>query len=155
MCACAPQSGDNAPEAGGQGRLRERADLWRGGGLSAGESPSPRPLSTLSPAATARAGTHASRGQSCAGKPPTGGRERERDGRRRLRSAAAGLVISPLPLLTPPPPSPPSSSTAMGYVNVVKTSPYFSRYQVKYRRRRQGKTDYRARTRLVTQDKNK
>lgn len=43
----------------------------------------------------------------------------------------------------------------MGYVKVVKTSPYFSRYQVKYRRRREGKTDYRARLRLVKQDKNK
>jgi large subunit ribosomal protein L5e len=43
----------------------------------------------------------------------------------------------------------------MGYVKVVKSSPYFSRYQVKYRRRRQGKTDYRARLRLTTQDKNK
>ena len=43
----------------------------------------------------------------------------------------------------------------MGYVKVVKTSPYFSRYQVKYRRRREGKTDYRARTRLTAQDKNK
>lgn len=43
----------------------------------------------------------------------------------------------------------------MGYVKVVKTSPYFSRFQVKYRRRRQGKTDYRARLRLVKQDKNK
>lgn len=31
----------------------------------------------------------------------------------------------------------------------------FSRYQVKYRRRREGKTDYRARLRLCTQDKNK
>lgn len=43
----------------------------------------------------------------------------------------------------------------MGYVKVVKSSPYFSRYQVKYRRRRLGKTDYRARLRLTTQDKNK
>ncbi|GFH05536.1 component of cytosolic 80S ribosome and 60S large subunit [Haematococcus lacustris] len=43
----------------------------------------------------------------------------------------------------------------MGYVKVVKTSSYFSRYQVKYRRRRSGKTDYRARLRLVRQDKNK
>ncbi|GBF93315.1 60S ribosomal protein L5 [Raphidocelis subcapitata] len=43
----------------------------------------------------------------------------------------------------------------MGYVKVVKTSSYFSRYQVKYRRRRSGKTDYRARLRLCTQDKNK
>jgi large subunit ribosomal protein L5e len=41
------------------------------------------------------------------------------------------------------------------YVKVVKTSAYFSRYQVKYRRRRSGKTDYRARLRLVKQDKNK
>ncbi|NJA60477.1 hypothetical protein HC023_31735, partial [Streptomyces sp. NEAU-H3] len=45
--------------------------------------------------------------------------------------------------------------TKMGYVKVVKTSPYFSRFQVKYRRRREGKTDYRARLRLVKQDKNK
>ncbi|PNH02768.1 60S ribosomal protein L5 [Tetrabaena socialis] len=43
----------------------------------------------------------------------------------------------------------------MGYVKVVKTSSYFSRFQVKYRRRRSGKTDYRARLRLVKQDKNK
>lgn len=43
----------------------------------------------------------------------------------------------------------------MGYVKVVKTSSYFSRYQVKYKRRRSGKTDYRARLRLCTQDKNK
>jgi len=43
----------------------------------------------------------------------------------------------------------------MGYVKVVKSSSYFSRFQVKYRRRRQGKTDYRARLRLCTQDKNK
>uniref|UniRef100_A0AAR2LXZ0 Ribosomal protein L5a n=1 Tax=Pygocentrus nattereri TaxID=42514 RepID=A0AAR2LXZ0_PYGNA len=32
---------------------------------------------------------------------------------------------------------------------------YFKRYQVKYRRRREGKTDYFARKRLVIQDKNK
>ena len=43
----------------------------------------------------------------------------------------------------------------MGYVKVVKNSSYFSRFQVKYRRRREGKTDYRARLRLVKQDKNK
>jgi large subunit ribosomal protein L5e len=43
----------------------------------------------------------------------------------------------------------------MGYVKVVKHSAYFSRFQVKYRRRRSGKTDYRARLRLVKQDKNK
>lgn len=43
----------------------------------------------------------------------------------------------------------------MAYMKVLKTSSYFSRYQVKYKRRRQGKTDYRARLRLTTQDKNK
>jgi large subunit ribosomal protein L5e len=43
----------------------------------------------------------------------------------------------------------------MGYVKVVKNSSYFSRFQVKYKRRRAGKTDYRARLRLCTQDKNK
>lgn len=43
----------------------------------------------------------------------------------------------------------------MGHVKVVKSGPYHSRYQVKYRRRREGKTDYRARLRLTTQDKNK
>jgi large subunit ribosomal protein L5e len=43
----------------------------------------------------------------------------------------------------------------MGFVKVVKNKPYFKRFQVKYRRRREGKTDYYARKRLVTQDKNK
>ncbi len=38
---------------------------------------------------------------------------------------------------------------------MVKTKAYFKRYQVKYRRRREGKTDYYARKRLVVQDKNK
>jgi len=37
----------------------------------------------------------------------------------------------------------------------VKNSTYFKRYQVKFRRRRDGKTDYYARKRLVVQDKNK
>jgi len=43
----------------------------------------------------------------------------------------------------------------MGFVKVVKNKAYFKRFQVKYRRRREGKTDYRARKRLITQDKNK
>jgi len=43
----------------------------------------------------------------------------------------------------------------MAYIKVIKTNSYYSRFQVKYRRRREGKTDYRARLRLVTQDKNK
>jgi large subunit ribosomal protein L5e len=41
------------------------------------------------------------------------------------------------------------------YVKDIKTPQYFKRYQVKFRRRRSGKTDYRARKRLTTQDKNK
>ena len=47
------------------------------------------------------------------------------------------------------------ASAAMVYVKVERSSTYFSRYQVKYKRRRQGKTDYRARLRLTSQDKNK
>lgn len=43
----------------------------------------------------------------------------------------------------------------MGFVKVVKNKAYFRRYQVKFRRRREGKTDYFARKRLVIQDKNK
>jgi large subunit ribosomal protein L5e len=43
----------------------------------------------------------------------------------------------------------------MGFIKTVKNKPYFKRFQVKYRRRREGKTDYYARKRLVTQDKNK
>jgi len=43
----------------------------------------------------------------------------------------------------------------MGFIKVVKSKAYFKRFQVKFRRRREGKTDYRARKRLVTQDKNK
>merc|ERR1712000_318579 len=38
---------------------------------------------------------------------------------------------------------------------LVKNKAYFKRYQVKFRRRRQGKTDYQARRRLTIQDKNK
>ena len=43
----------------------------------------------------------------------------------------------------------------MGFVKVVKNKAYYKRYQVKYRRRREGKTDYFARKRLIYQDKNK
>lgn len=43
----------------------------------------------------------------------------------------------------------------MGFVKVVKNKAYFKRYQVKLKRRRQGKTDYYARKRLTVQDKNK
>ncbi|KAL4809361.1 hypothetical protein BDV18DRAFT_157116 [Aspergillus unguis] len=41
------------------------------------------------------------------------------------------------------------------YQKTVKSSAYYSRYQTKYRRRREGKTDYYARKRLITQAKNK
>jgi len=40
-------------------------------------------------------------------------------------------------------------------VKVVKNKQYFKRFQPKFRRRREGKTDYQARGRLVVQDKNK
>jgi large subunit ribosomal protein L5e len=43
----------------------------------------------------------------------------------------------------------------MPFVKVIKNKAYFKRFQVQYRRRREGKTDYRARKRLVAQDKNK
>uniref|UniRef100_A0A3Q1FR48 Ribosomal protein L5 n=1 Tax=Acanthochromis polyacanthus TaxID=80966 RepID=A0A3Q1FR48_9TELE len=42
-----------------------------------------------------------------------------------------------------------------GFVKVVKNKAYFKRYEVKFRRRREGKTDFYARKRLVVQDKNK
>ncbi|PWS22783.1 hypothetical protein DKP78_16580, partial [Enterococcus faecium] len=42
-----------------------------------------------------------------------------------------------------------------GFVKTQKTHAYFKRFQVKFKRRRQGKTDYRARIRLTNQDKNK
>jgi len=43
----------------------------------------------------------------------------------------------------------------MAFVKVVKNKSYFRRYQVKYRRRRECRTDYYARKRLILQDKNK
>ncbi|XP_041368759.1 60S ribosomal protein L5-A-like [Gigantopelta aegis] len=43
----------------------------------------------------------------------------------------------------------------MGFVKVVKNKAYFKRFQVKFRRRREGRTDYFARKRLVFQEKNK
>jgi len=43
----------------------------------------------------------------------------------------------------------------MPFVKVLKSKSYFKRYQVKYRRRREGKTDYRARRTMVLQDKTK
>jgi large subunit ribosomal protein L5e len=43
----------------------------------------------------------------------------------------------------------------MAFIKTVKSKAYFKRYQTKYRRRREGKTDYYARKRLITQAKNK
>lgn len=43
----------------------------------------------------------------------------------------------------------------MGFVKVIKNKAYFKRFQVKFKRRREGRTDYYARKRLTTQDKNK
>jgi len=43
----------------------------------------------------------------------------------------------------------------MPFIKVVKNRAYFKRFQVKFKRRRQGKTDYYARKRLTVQDKNK
>lgn len=43
----------------------------------------------------------------------------------------------------------------MAFVKVVKNKAYSKRYQTKWRRRREGKTDYQQRRRLVQQDKNK
>ncbi|KAF1734445.1 hypothetical protein ACQRIT_000190 [Beauveria bassiana] len=43
----------------------------------------------------------------------------------------------------------------MGFNKMIKSSAYYSRYQTKFKRRRQGKTDYYARKRLITQAKNK
>ena len=43
----------------------------------------------------------------------------------------------------------------MGLVKVQKNKAYYKRLQTKYRRRREGKTDYYARRKLVSQDKNK
>jgi len=45
--------------------------------------------------------------------------------------------------------------STMAFLKVVKNKAYFMRFQVKYRRRREGKTDYYARRRLINQDKNK
>jgi len=43
----------------------------------------------------------------------------------------------------------------MAFLKVIKNKAYFKRFQVKYRRRREGKTDYYARRRLIAQAKDK
>jgi len=44
---------------------------------------------------------------------------------------------------------------SMAFVKIIKNKAWFKRFQVKKRRRREGKTDYQARRRMVRQDKNK
>ncbi|KAL4572300.1 hypothetical protein LXL04_019072 [Taraxacum kok-saghyz] len=48
-----------------------------------------------------------------------------------------------------------SREAIMVFVKSQKSRSYFKRFQVKFKRRREGKTDYRARIRLINQDKNK
>jgi len=43
----------------------------------------------------------------------------------------------------------------MAFMKITKNRPYFKRFQTKFRRRREGKTDYYARKRLIIQDKDK
>jgi len=43
----------------------------------------------------------------------------------------------------------------MAFVKLLKNTAFFKRFQVARRRRRQGKTDYKARTKMIKQDKNK
>ncbi|CAK8531720.1 unnamed protein product [Lathyrus sativus] len=43
----------------------------------------------------------------------------------------------------------------MVFAKSQKLKVYFRRYQVRFKRRRKGKTDYHARIRLINQDKNK
>ncbi|KAL9259598.1 Large ribosomal subunit protein uL18-like protein [Drosera capensis] len=46
-------------------------------------------------------------------------------------------------------------SPTMAFVKAQKLNPYFKRFQIKFKRRREGKTDYRTRIRMISQDKNK
>ena len=43
----------------------------------------------------------------------------------------------------------------MGFIKILKGKSYHKRYQTKFRRRREGRTDYYARKRLIVQDKTK
>jgi large subunit ribosomal protein L5e len=43
----------------------------------------------------------------------------------------------------------------MAFIKATKSKSYYKRFQTKFRRRREGKTDYYARKRLITQDKDK
>jgi large subunit ribosomal protein L5e len=43
----------------------------------------------------------------------------------------------------------------MGYLKVIKNRAYFKKFQTQFRRRREGKTDYYARNKMIFQDKDK
>jgi len=43
----------------------------------------------------------------------------------------------------------------MGFVKVIKNKAYFKKYQTQFRRRREGKTDYYARRKMIFQEKDK
>jgi large subunit ribosomal protein L5e len=43
----------------------------------------------------------------------------------------------------------------MVFVKVTKNKAYFKRFQTQFRRRREGKTDYEARKKMIAQDVNK
>lgn len=43
----------------------------------------------------------------------------------------------------------------MAFVKVVKNKAYFKRFQTQFKRRREGKTDYLARKKMISQDVNK
>jgi large subunit ribosomal protein L5e len=56
----------------------------------------------------------------------------------------------------PPPPPRPAPPPPLAFsLSLSQSNSYFKRFQVKYRRRRSGKTDYKQRRALVIQDKNK
>lgn len=43
----------------------------------------------------------------------------------------------------------------MAFVKLIKNNAYYKRFQTQYRRRREGKTDYHSRKRLIIQPKDK
>ncbi|XP_053447475.1 60S ribosomal protein L5 isoform X2 [Nycticebus coucang] len=91
----------------------------------------------------------------------TGGAVRDQgcDGGKGRRERSRALTTNQIPhvyqMSGPPSEFAVHGGPRQGFVKVVKNKAYFKRYQVKFRRRREGKTDYYARKRLVIQDKNK
>ena len=75
------------------------------------------------------------------------------------RCAAGGVPVGVCVVATRPclfaPHRAHALAVTMVFTKVVKNKAYFKRFQVKYRRRREGKTDYYARIRMIRQDKNK